>query len=208
MHDAQESIEAFLTAAAARTPAPGGGSAAALAGALSAAMGEMVVNYSIGRNDLAAHDAQQRTALAELTRARHLLLALMVEDQSAYQSLAEARKRLGSDADKQRLFDIALLASIRVPQAIGSIAVEILELAQNLVDKSNRFLLSDLAVCCELAMATVRSASYSVRANLPDLSDETDKGKTADTAQRMTDRAIDLIRRIIPAIWARHGKIT
>ena len=49
MHDQTTSIENFLEAAAAKQPTPGGGSVAALAGALAAAMGEMVLNYTLGR---------------------------------------------------------------------------------------------------------------------------------------------------------------
>ena len=46
---------------------------------------------------------------------------------------------------------------------------------KRLVEKVNRFLLSDLAVCCELSMATVRCAVYNVRANLPDVTDPSDR---------------------------------
>ena len=63
----ESTIGAFLNAAAARQPAPGGGSVTALAGALAAAMGEMVLNYSVGKKDLAAHQDELKTVLAEFT---------------------------------------------------------------------------------------------------------------------------------------------
>ena len=62
--DGSHSLNDFLTALAAKQPAPGGGSVAALAGALAAAMGEMVLNYSIGKKDLAAHEPTLRAALS------------------------------------------------------------------------------------------------------------------------------------------------
>src|SRR3954470_7581177 len=151
--DANVTIDGFLTALAAKQPAPGGGSAAALAGALAAAMGEMVLNYSVGRKNLAQHEPELKSALAELTRARGLLLGLMAEDQQAYEALTAAKKLPESSATRQRDFDVALLASIRVPQAMGATALAILQLADSLVDKVNHYLLSDLAVSCELAMA-------------------------------------------------------
>jgi len=58
-------------------PAPGGGSVTALAGALAVSMGEMVLNYSIGKKDLAPHAAELQAALAEFGRARAMLLELM-----------------------------------------------------------------------------------------------------------------------------------
>ena len=68
--DKRQTIDAFLMAAASKQPAPGGGSVTALVGALSAAMGEMVLNYSVGKKDLAAQEIRLREALAEFTRAR------------------------------------------------------------------------------------------------------------------------------------------
>ena len=141
MIDADVTIRQFLDSAAAKQPAPGGGSVAALAGALAASMGEMVLNYSVGKKSLVEHEPELREALAEFTRARQLLLALMVEDQVAYEALTAARKLPETSPMRQKDFDVALLASIRVPQAIGSTCVAILELCEKLVDKVNHFLL-------------------------------------------------------------------
>jgi len=206
MYDANTPIENFLNAAAAKQPAPGGGSAAALAGALAAAMGEMVLNYSVGKRNLAQFEPELKSALAELTRARGLLLDLMAEDQQAYEALTAAKKLPESSPTRQRDLDVALLASIRVPEAMGATALAILQRADNLVDKVNHYLLSDLAVCCELAMATVRCAAYNVRANLPDVTDASDREKIEQTATALVAHATPLVQRAVPRIWARHAK--
>src|SRR5437764_13058742 len=99
MFETSTPLDQFLDAAAAKQPAPGGGSVTALVGALAASMGEMVVNYSIGKKDLTAHDATFREALAELTRARSLLLELMAEDQGAFAALTAARKACDNAGD-------------------------------------------------------------------------------------------------------------
>ena len=205
MYDQNNTIADFLTAAAAKQPAPGGGSATALAGALAAAMGEMVVNYSIGKKNLAEHQPALAEALAELSRARGLLLMLMVEDQQAYEALTLARKLPESSPSRQADFDVALLASIRVPQAMGATALAILQLADQLVSKVNRYLLSDLAVSTELAMATIRCAVYNVRANLPDVSDAGERKRIEAAAQKLIDHALPVIGRVAPAIWKRHA---
>ena len=73
MFDASTSLDSFLTAAAAKKPTPGGGSVTALVGALAASMGEMVLNYSIGKKDLAAYapgEIQSRMDCAAGLRAR------------------------------------------------------------------------------------------------------------------------------------------
>jgi formiminotetrahydrofolate cyclodeaminase len=206
MYDHDTTIGEFLSAAAAKQPAPGGGSVTALAGALAATMGEMVLNYSVGRKNLSPYEPELKSALAELTRARGLLIQLMAEDQLAYEALSAAKKLPETSPARQKDFDVALVACIRVPQAMGATALAVLELADRLVEKVNPYLLSDLAVCCELSMATIRCAAYNVRANLPDLADPRDRESTESTAQRLLDHALPLIRRAVPAIWTRHGK--
>src|SRR5207253_4093544 len=100
-----------------------GGSVTALAGALAAAIGEMVLNYSVGKKGLEAQQDKLKIVLAELTKARELFLQLMVEDQLAYEALTAAKK--GGDASTT---DVALLAAIRIPQAISATALAIVEL--------------------------------------------------------------------------------
>jgi formiminotetrahydrofolate cyclodeaminase len=205
MYDPRTSIGEFLNAAAAKQPAPGGGSATALVGALAAAMGEMVLNYSVGKKNLVAYEPELKAALAEFTRARGLLIGLMVEDQVAFEALSAARKLPESPA-RQKDFDVALLACIRVPQAMAATALAILAEADRLVDKVNYHLLSDLAVCCELAMATLRCANYNVRVNLSDLTDPADRPRIEADAQQLLARATHVVSRAIGRIWARHAR--
>src|SRR3954466_14508681 len=90
--DATNSIADFLNAPAAKQPTPGGGSVTALVGALAASMGEMVLNYSVGKKSLAAHQPELEEALVKFTKARSMLVELMVEDQLAYQALTDTKK--------------------------------------------------------------------------------------------------------------------
>jgi len=199
--DKTTTIEKFLEAAAAKQPTPGGGSAAALAGALAATMGEMVLNYSLGKKGLENHAEKLKAGLEEFRRTREIMLELMAEDQSAYEELAAARK--GTDLAKRQQ---AIMICARVPQTIAGTAVAILELADELVEKVNQYLLSDLAVCAELAMATTRAAIYNVRVNLPDVADAQDRQKIEEECERMLSRAASRIKRVIPRIWDRASQ--
>src|SRR4051794_3569393 len=154
MFDRTTRIDDFLNAAAAKQPAPGGGSVTALAGALAASMGEMVVNYSVGKKSLAPYAAELAEARKELERARAILLELMAEDQAAFEAVSALRKLPESSPQRQEQFPVALLACIRVPEAMAATALAVLNLCDRLTDKVNHFLLSDLAVCAELSMAT------------------------------------------------------
>lgn len=203
-YDATTTLSEFLDATAARQPAPGGGSVAALAGALSAAIGEMVLNYSVGKKGLEAHQDEIQTVLAELHRARRMMVSLMVDDQAAYQALTAARKLPKDSAQYKADYSAALLASIRTPEAIAVTAAAILDLADRLVDRVNYYLLSDLAVCAELAMATVRCGIYNVRVNLSDISDPADRLHIEQTLEHIHSRSRDVIQRLIPRIWERN----
>lgn len=203
--DANHSLTEFLNALAAKQPAPGGGSVAAIAGALSAAMGEMVLNYSIGKKDLTAHQPAIHEALTELTRARGMLVELLIEDQLAFEKLTAARKACNSAGDKDPTFAAALLACIRIPQTIGATASAILELCDRVTPIVNKYLLSDLAVCAEMAMATTRCAAYNVRINLNDLSDPTDRKNLESATNALVTKSVKVIQRTVPAIWKRIG---
>lgn len=201
--DAIQSLEDFLGELAAKKPTPGGGSVAALAGALAAAMGEMVVNYSVGKKDLAAHEPVLREALAELTRARAILVELLIEDQLAFEKLTQARKACNNVGDKDPTFAAALLACIRIPQTVAATGAAILELCDRLTPISNNYLLSDLAVCAEMSMATVRCAAYNVRVNLADVSDPKERLHFETSTDALISKCASVIRRTVPAIWAR-----
>ena len=201
MYDASHTIDDFLTAAAAKQPAPGGGSVTALAGALAASMGEMVLNYSVGKKQLAEHEPQLREALAEFTKLRGVMLQLMTEDQLAYEAITALRKLPKDSPDMKDKYDATLLACIRVPEAMAAAGLAALGLCDRLVDKVNIYLLSDLAVCAELSMATVRCGLYNVHVNLNDVQDPEDVKSVRHTTTAIIKRATELIRTIMPRIW-------
>lgn len=203
-YDTTSTLNQFLDATSAKQPAPGGGSVAALVGALSAAIGEMVLNYSVGKKGLEPHQDEIRSVLAEMHRARQMMIGLMLDDQTAYQALTAARK-LPKDSERYRSdYPAALTASIRTPEAIAVTAAAILDLSERLVDRVNYYLLSDLAVCAELAMATVRCGTYNVRVNLSEITDPADRQHIEESLERIHSRARAVIQRVIPRIWERN----
>ncbi|MGA2585042.1 MAG: cyclodeaminase/cyclohydrolase family protein [Tepidisphaeraceae bacterium] len=202
MIDQTASIEKFLTEAAARKPAPGGGSVAALVGALAASMGEMVANYSIDKKGLEQYQDSLKSALAEFHRARILLIGLMSEDQSAFEALSSARK----PPPHKAALAAAVLACITVPQAMLAAAVSILEHCDKIVDQVNPHLLSDLAVCADLAMATGRCAMHNVRANLHEIADPGQRQKIQESSETMLSHALTLVQRVAPRIAKRMQK--
>jgi glutamate formiminotransferase/formiminotetrahydrofolate cyclodeaminase len=206
MYDRSSTIDTFLNATAARQPTPGGGSVAALAGALSAAIGQMVLSYSIGKKDLAPFEAELKFASHEFEQAREVLLRLMVEDQEAYAELTAVRKLPADSTERAARLPAVVLACVRAPQAVGATAVAILKLCDEVVEIVNPWLLSDLAVCADLAMATARSAVYNVRVNLSSVSNSADRKAMEAETDAMLSHAKMQIQQVSPRIWSRHAE--
>lgn len=189
--DSSVTLEAFLSAAAAKQPVPGGGAVTALVGALASAMGEMVLNYSVSKKDLGQYQEHNTQALRELQKARQLFQRLMVEDQQAYAAFTQARK----SRDDPQTLQQTVQTCVQVPLTIATTALQVLRITVRVAHTSNRWLLSDLAVCGELAMATLRCGIHNVRVNLPELP-ESLRTEYERECQRLHLQAIDTVKQL------------
>ena len=164
-------LESFLDALAAKSPTPGGGSAAGLVGATSAALAGMVVAYSLGKKDLAAHQGVLQDAAERLARARRLMLDLADEDAAAYGAVNEL-SRLPPDNPRRADLPAARLASVQVPLVMLATCADLLRLMESLSPITNRHLRSDLAIAATLAQGAAHSAFCNIRINAEELSAE------------------------------------
>jgi formiminotetrahydrofolate cyclodeaminase len=156
---------------ATRDPIPGGGSAAAVAGAMAAALVGMVVELSVGRP---AHEADAeelgRIGATAATR-RAELLDLADLDAAAYGAVVTAR-RLPRETDEQRglraerIVDATRQATL-VPLRTAQAASEVLDLAARIAPIGNPNAASDAGVAARLAAAAADGAALNVRINLP-----------------------------------------
>lgn len=199
MIDASVPIHVFLERVAAKQPTPGGGAVSAVVGALAAAIGEMAINYSIGRKATPQFDAELTVVLGELTRARAMMLELVIEDQNAFAELSEAKKVQDTDPQRSARIAAAVEMCIAVPRAIGATALTMLRVVEPIVEKTNKWLLSDLAVCVELAMATIRTAQFSVRANLGEI-DAAQRELLTKECDEQVRRGVELVNRALSAV--------
>jgi formiminotetrahydrofolate cyclodeaminase len=195
---ANERLGDLLAAIAAKEPTPGGGAVAGLIGAIGAALGAMVVNYSMGRKSLAAHDELHRSALVRLDSMRADGLALAERDSKAYGRLSELWKLDKDDERRQREFQPAVREAIAAPRACLDFASELVSLLMELRKAVNRNLASDLAIAAILGEAAARGAAWNVRVNLPLLEDEAE----ARELEQVTHRRIEEIEQRRKAIEA------
>src|SRR5947207_4392099 len=164
-------LDGWLDDLAGGAPVPGGGSAAALAGALAAALVAMVARLTIGRKAYAG--VQQRVAeiLAEADALRAQLRRLADDDAAAYTKVSAAYRLPKSDPRRTRAADEALIGAAQTPLAMARGAARLLALANEIGTIGNRNAHSDAKVGEALARAALAGAVENVRVNVASLSE-------------------------------------
>jgi formiminotetrahydrofolate cyclodeaminase len=169
---AQMRIDDFLDRLASDAPTPGGGSVAALTGALAVALGQMACALTSGKPKFAAVEPQVRSVAERLYRAGQSLRKLMDEDAEAYQLLSAALRQDKADPQRtERVQQAAWLAG-QVPLETAGFCAIVLAILKELRPIGNPLLRSDMEAAMHLATAAILAASANVRANLPLMSAE------------------------------------
>jgi formiminotetrahydrofolate cyclodeaminase len=161
------SVTEFVKGTGARQPTPGGGSVAALAGALAASLAAMALRYTVGKKAYAAYETELTAALSQFDTAAALLQELIAEDVAAYEALSQMLKLPEAARLAHPDYTSTVVAAIRAPETTGAIALSILTLASTLLEKTNKLLVSDLGIAAVYAHATVHASEFNVRVNLP-----------------------------------------
>jgi formiminotetrahydrofolate cyclodeaminase len=166
-------VSAFDADVASASPAPGGGSAAALAGSVAAALVAMVCHLSLGRDDVVATDEELSKALGQSEWLRRRLLELVDEDTAAFDAIMDAVRMPKAD-EAQRSARAAALAKATLgaaapPLETLSAARQTLALAASLAGRANTGTASDLGVAVQLARAAAEGALLNVAINLSSL---------------------------------------
>jgi formiminotetrahydrofolate cyclodeaminase len=170
------SVDAYVRDLAAGLPAPGGGSGAALAGALGNALASMVGNFTVGKEKFAAVEADVQRILAGLEGVRDRLLQLVDEDVAVYSQVSAAYK-MPRETDEQKAarsaaIEEACKTAAGVPRAIAESCDQTVALAAELCDIGNPNLISDVGCAVRLAEAARHCAWLNVAINLSSIKDE------------------------------------
>ncbi|MEP9412512.1 MAG: cyclodeaminase/cyclohydrolase family protein [Candidatus Brocadia sp.] len=165
-----EPLEKYLQDASAGTSVPGGGSVAALVGALATTMTSMSANLTVGREKFKQYDSQLKKILEASEKSRETLLSLMEEDIKAYNWINNAyRLPKSTEAEKiKRSEEIqkATIFAMEVPLKTTMCCLYVLKQTRELVDIANPNLISDVGVACFLAEASFQCAKLNVEINL------------------------------------------
>jgi glutamate formiminotransferase/formiminotetrahydrofolate cyclodeaminase len=182
----QMSVEGFLDELASDSPAPGGGSVAALAGAAAAALCAMVARLTLGREKLRAAWPAMERLLAEADGLGARLRRLVDEDTEAYATVVAARRMpRATEAERSTrgtAIAEAALRSARVPLETLAALQSLSGLAAIALEQGNPACLTDAGSAAALVRAAAAAASWNVRVNLPDIVDPEERSRLAGQA--------------------------
>lgn len=199
-------ITEFTRELASSSPAPGGGSVAALCGALGAALCQMTAGLTLGKKKYEAaapfmNELKETCALLQTK-----LLTQVDEDTLAYNRVVDAYKlpKISpvETALRNKAIQDALKHAAKIPYYTLTTASSILSWVEMAVEKGNPNCITDAGVAAELILAAVRGAAYNVCVNLMDIDDKTfahDLRQTVLEIQKDSAARINKIRKTIEA---------
>jgi len=177
-------VEPFIEQLAAPTATPGGGSAAAAAGAMAAGLAGMVAAMSRGKKAYLQHEGALSVAIARLALLREELKAAIDADAESYNVVMKAYKEARESADGARAINAALQLATSVPLGVAERAAEVAQIAASLQPITSPNMKSDLITALALAGAALEGAMANVDINLDSIKPATPEDKAFVTQIR------------------------
>jgi len=201
----------FLDDLAAGTPTPGGGSAAAHAGAMGAALVAMVARLTIGKKNYEAIQAQMNEILKQAERLRAELTEAVLADSAAFEAVMAAFKLPKNtekeESDRKTAIEEATQGAAQVPLKVSQNAVSVMALAERAVALGNLNAITDAASAAALARASLTAAGYNVRINVASLSDGAAGDSFLNQQHALEERAAK-IEEAIQKTLSERGKLS
>jgi glutamate formiminotransferase / formiminotetrahydrofolate cyclodeaminase len=202
----ERTLRAFSDELSADTPVPGGGSAAAYAGAMGAALAAMVARITLKKQS-----AEPLLAFAEeMDGLRADFLRFVDEDSASYARVAAAmklpRKTEEEKAARQEVIQAALLGASGVPLEVARTARRLLDACQRAVEIASPMTASDVGVGALMAEAALRGAALNVMINLASIKDPAQVKALSEDLDRILEGAEEQRRRITDFVESRIAR--
>jgi len=200
-------LTTYLDELASSNPVPGGGSAAALSGALAAALVSMVCNLTIGKKRFRTAEPELREVLQRSEDCRSRLTALVQKDTEVYACVMAAH-RLPQDSEEDRqqraaALQSALVQAAAVPMEIAKECCEAVRLSATAAELGNPWAITDAGAAALLGEAALRAAGLSVEINLRSMADQAEVQAWRHSLHLLESEAQTLCRRALDMVHSR-----
>ena len=200
----EKKICEYLEVLSSKAPVPGGGGASALAGALGNALGQMVVNLTVGKKKYAEVEEMQEY-LERLKTMQQEFLHLSDRDAEVFAPLAECYRLSSATPEekehKETVMEEKLLDASMVPVEIMEKALELLEILDVLADKGSRMAVSDVGVAVQFTRTALLGAVMNVYINTKSMKNREKAEEINQNAKRMikigTSQADEIYEKVL-----------
>lgn len=169
-------IKNFMDLLASKSATPGGGSVAALTGAMGAALLSMVGNLTIGKESYQDVEDEVKILLRKSETLRAALEELVEQDIEVFNQLMAVMKLPKTNEEekenRKKQIQTALVDAAKVPLDIAHKCIDVIGVCQKMAERGNKNAISDVGVGVILAVAAFESAIINVRINLKSIKDE------------------------------------
>ena len=203
-HLASLSVKGFLSELGSSSPAPGGGSVAALSGALGAALVSMVCHLTIGKKGYENVSDEMNEVLKKSDILKEKLTLLVDEDTNAFNKVMTAYKMpKETDEEKKKRRNTvqdALKNAANVPLDVMRQCVNVLKLAKTASEKGNKNSVSDAGVAALMSWAGIKSAALNAEINLSGIKDEKFVSEMKNEVETLTSNGEKIKDEIIKTV--------
>ncbi len=202
----EKSCTAFAEVLASKAPVPGGGGAAALTGALGAALCSMVGNFTVGKKKYAAYENDIQRILEKGQRLRGELLALVDADAAAFAPLARAYAIPQDDPTRAAVLEEAARGACEAPCTMVRLCCEVIDLLEEMLQKGSIMLISDVGCGALLCKAAMESAAMNVFINTKTLKDRVEARRIDAFVDKMVENYAPKAQTIADTVTERIRK--
>jgi glutamate formiminotransferase / formiminotetrahydrofolate cyclodeaminase len=195
--------ERFIDAVASGAPTPGGGSVAALAGALAAGLAAMVARSTIGKKKYAEVEAAMQEVAAATDVLRGHLTRNISEDSQSFEQVMSAFRLSKEDESRSGAIQSATLYASEVPLKTAQLAFDCMNHLAVVAEKGNANAVTDAAVGIHMAQAAIEAAALNVRINLKGLTDTKAIGRLQSEIDNVLRDSRSLSARILKNVEER-----
>jgi formiminotetrahydrofolate cyclodeaminase len=197
-------INEFVESLGAKEPTPGGGGAAALAGALGAALCSMVGNYTTGKKAYAAYEEDVIHMIDASEESAERLLELVQADADEFSKISAAFALPKDDPNRHEAIQEATLAALEPPLEMMREIAKVIDLLEEMCDKGSRMLVSDVGCGASIAQGALVAASLNVFVNTKGLDDREKAAEIEAEVASMIDSCVPrcdlLVREVLGRI--------
>ena len=201
----EKKISEYLEVLSSKAPVPGGGGASALAGALGNALGQMVVNLTVGKKKYAEVEEEMQKYLTDLKNMQQEFLHLSDRDAEVFAPLAECYRLPSTTPEekehKDAVMEEKLLDASMVPVEIMEKSLELLEILDVLADKGSRMAVSDVGVAVQFTRTALLGAVMNVYINTKSIKNREKAEEINQKAKRMikigTSQADEIYEKVL-----------